>query len=307
VAASLAGCTSPATNSACAAAPSGSTSDSVKVTGKFGAEPTVEFTAPLEPKTTERTVAIKGKDTKYAGVNDEVKLDFALYDGTTGKRLTATGYTKGEEVELPVNEKILHVGFTKTLACATAGSRIVGVIPAADGFGADGSTDLGIAAGESIVFVADVVAVTTGVATGKDQPKVEGMPTVKLAKDGTPTVTVPDADPPADLKIAVLKKGDGKVVADGDTVKLQYQGLIWNTGKVFDQSWDQKGAVSFTTGGVVAGFGQALVGQSVGSQVLVVIPPALGYGTGGNPDAGITGTDTLVFVIDILDTAPTSK
>ena len=60
----------------------------------------------------------------------------------------------------------------------------------------------------------------------------------------------------------------------------------------------------FSTDGVIAGFRNALVGQQVGSQVLVVIPPADGYGAQGQPSAGIGGTDTLVFVIDILDTTP---
>jgi peptidylprolyl isomerase len=32
----------------------------------------------------------------------------------------------------------------------------------------------------------------------------------------------------------------------------------------------------------------------------VVVPPAEGYGTKGNPQAKIKGTDTLVFVVDIL-------
>ena len=53
-------------------------------------------------------------------------------------------------------------------------------------------------------------------------------------------------------------------------------------------------------GGVIAGWDEGLVGQTVGSQVLLVIPPEQGYGSEGNPDAGISGTDTLVFVVDIL-------
>ena len=52
--------------------------------------------------------------------------------------------------------------------------------------------------------------------------------------------------------------------------------------------------------GVVPGFAQALEGQTVGSQILAVIPPELGYGEAGNEGAGIKGTDTLVFVVDIL-------
>jgi peptidylprolyl isomerase len=31
-----------------------------------------------------------------------------------------------------------------------------------------------------------------------------------------------------------------------------------------------------------------------------VIPPALGYGPKGQPDAGIKGTDTIVFVVDLV-------
>lgn len=309
VAATLAGC-SPSTqaNPDCKPAPSGSASDSVKVSGEFGKEPTVDFTAPLTTKSTERTVNIAGKDAKnFAGPNDQVKLNFALYDGTTGKRLTATDYAEGSEAEFSVNESVYLSGLIKTIACSTEGSRVVGVIPPAEGFGDNGSSDLGIAAGESIVFVVDVVAISPGVATGEPQPAVEGMPKVTLGEDGTPTITIPKTDPPNELKIALLKKGDGDVVAEGDSVKLQYVGVNWTTGEVFDQSWGSQGAVEFTTGGVVKGFGQALVGQAVGSQVLVVIPPALGYGASGNADAGIGGKDTIVFVIDILGTTPAAK
>ena len=43
-----------------------------------------------------------------------------------------------------------------------------------------------------------------------------------------------------------------------------------------------------------------LEGRTVGSRVILEIPPADGYGKEGNPDAGIKGTDTLFFVVDIL-------
>ncbi|MGN6503185.1 MAG: FKBP-type peptidyl-prolyl cis-trans isomerase, partial [Pseudolysinimonas sp.] len=46
------------------------------------------------------------------------------------------------------------------------------------------------------------------------------------------------------------------------------------------------------------------VGQTVGSRVVVIIPPDQGYGPqGGNASAGIAADDTLVFVVDILATA----
>ncbi len=54
-------------------------------------------------------------------------------------------------------------------------------------------------------------------------------------------------------------------------------------------------------GQVIKGWDQSLVGQTIGSRLLLVIPPDLGYGSQGNSSAGIKGSDTLVFVVDILD------
>src|SRR6185503_18862226 len=60
-------------------------------------------------------------------------------------------------------------------------------------------------------------------------------------------------------------------------------------------------------GRVVPGWDKGLVGKKVGSRVLLVLPPAEGYGEQGNPDAGITKDDTLLFVVDIVDTVPKAE
>jgi len=79
-------------------------------------------------------------------------------------------------------------------------------------------------------------------------------------------------------------------------------GAIYASGTVFDSSWSRGVPVTFSigTGDVIPGWDSGLVGQPVGSRVLMVIPPAQGYGAEGNSSAGISGTDTLVFVVDIL-------
>lgn len=107
-----------------------------------------------------------------------------------------------------------------------------------------------------------------------------------------------DGKPPTELVLKVLKEGTGETVKSGDSVTIDYQGTNWTTGKVFDESYGKTPA-TFTTDGVVKGFGAALVGQKVGTQLVVGIPPEFGYGTAGQPSAGISGTDTLVFVIEI--------
>ncbi len=89
----------------------------------------------------------------------------------------------------------------------------------------------------------------------------------------------------------------------------QVVGSIWRTSKVFYSTWPTATAPSapfaFQLGGqVIPGWNKGLVGVPVGSRVMLIIPPADGYGKTGNAQAGIKGTDTLVFVIDILDSVP---
>ena len=304
IAASLTACSTSPDSGDCVPAASGSVSDGVNVSGEFGVEPTVEFTKPLTVEATQRTVEIASeKRTDFAESNDEVTINFVLYNGTTGEKLSSS-FTDGQPAIFTVNEDVYLPGLIRSIACSAPGDRVTGVIPPSEAFGANGSTNLAVAAGESLVFVVDVISIASGIADGEPQAPVDGLPTVELAADGTPTITIPDAEPPTELQIAVLKKGSGTVVGEGDSVKVQYVGMNWNTKTVFDQSWNSQGPVTFATNQVVSGFGQALVGQAVGSQVLVVIPPELGYGAAGNEGAGIAGTDTIVFVIDILGTTP---
>jgi peptidylprolyl isomerase len=49
---------------------------------------------------------------------------------------------------------------------------------------------------------------------------------------------------------------------------------------------------------VVSGFVKGLVGQKVGSQVLLVIPPDEGYGAQGQGE--VPANATIIFVVDIL-------
>ena len=79
----------------------------------------------------------------------------------------------------------------------------------------------------------------------------------------------------------MLKQGDGEVVQPGDTVTVQYKGVLWRNGEMFDSSWSRGAPASFQTTGVVKGFQKALEGQKVGSQVIAIVPPADGYGTQG--------------------------
>lgn len=192
------------------------------------------------------------------------------------------------------------VGLVKAVNCATVGSRVVAVVPPSDAFGTAGNDTYSLSGTDTIVMVIDVEAIIPAAADGVEQAPVDGLPAVTLDDTGAPTVTIPETAAPTELQLEVLKKGDGATVADGDSLIVQYSGVNWTTGEVFDESWGNGTPASFGTGDVIEGFRDAVVGQAVGSQVLVVIPPDKGYGAEGQSSAGISGTDTLVFVIDIL-------
>jgi peptidylprolyl isomerase len=93
-------------------------------------------------------------------------------------------------------------------------------------------------------------------------------------------------------------------VAKGDEVVTQYVGVNWRTKKVFDSSWSRQQPFGFeldaTPEQIIPGWDKGLAGVPAGSRVMLIIPPADGYGKTGNAQAGIKGTDDLVFIVDVL-------
>ncbi|MGX9887583.1 FKBP-type peptidyl-prolyl cis-trans isomerase [Streptomyces sp. NPDC002276] len=121
--------------------------------------------------------------------------------------------------------------------------------------------------------------------------------------DEKPTVAKGTGDPSKNLAVKTVIAGSGKAVAEGDFVQVNYLGQIWSTAKVFDNSYDRKTplVIQLAQGSIIDGWRYGLAGRKVGSRVEMAIPPTWGYGTSGNSQAGIKGTDTLVFVIDVQD------
>jgi peptidylprolyl isomerase len=265
-----------------AAAASGEASDSVTVDGGFGEVSTATFELNQTFDAIQRTVVTEGDGDAIAD-GDYVRYALSAFDATTGERLGDAGYAEDDMLPNPV---AADSALGQILGCATIGTRLAVALPGSD-------------SSNPAFYIVDVLGVTPLAAWGEDQPAVEGMPEVTLADDGQPSVTLPDTDAPTDLKISVLKEGDGPAVTAGDTTLLQYYGVSWNTGESFDSSWKNGAPISIDGNTYVEGFIQALEGQKVGSQILVVIPPALGYGEGEINDSDLTG-QTLVFVIDIL-------
>ncbi|GAA6526841.1 FKBP-type peptidyl-prolyl cis-trans isomerase [Intrasporangium sp. DVR] len=261
---------------------------------------------PISTTSIQRRVLTPGTGSE-ATREDTVRIRALIYNGTSGKLLD-DGYGKGRADEgYRLGRTDLLAGFTEGLVGSQQGSRVAFTIPPAKGFGASGNAQLGVGATDTIVVVADVSEVHRGLTQleGTGSPSPEGFPKVEFA-DGNakaPTVTIPKADAPKKTREATLIEGDGPVVKEGQFIAAHYHGVLWKDGSVFDSSWERGAAADFPIGigAVIPGWDDTLVGKKVGSRVLLVIPPKDGYGEQGNPNGGISGTDTLVFVVDILD------
>lgn len=290
--------------SAAAAAPADAT-NAVTVTGAFGVAPQVS--APTETPGTvlyAKTI-IKGTGPALTS-SDSFLGNYVAYvwSGTTLKPAQSTFKTGGPSL---FSGSMLP-GLAVALKGATAGSRVVAVLPPKYGFGPSGNSQLHVSGTDTLVFVIDVLKEfpSAGEANGTYVSNGGGaLPTVSgPAAGGGPTVTIPQASPPDALTVTTLLKGSGPKLAKGQTVVVQYTGLIWRTGRTFDSTWSRGKPFAFVLGAnpeqVIAGWDKGLLGQTVGSRVLLTVPPGDGYGSPGNAQAGIKGTDTLVFVIDIL-------
>lgn len=270
----------------------GETSDSVVVEGE-GADAKVTIPADAAFAGVERTVISEGEGDQVL-VNDLVSVEYQIVDATSNEVLDSSA--RGDDGLLPVlldtNQSSL---FVAALECEPVGSRVALALPA-DVLGEGAS---------NVVVYAEAVEQLPLVASGEAVDPTPGMPTVELADDGAPTITIPDGDAPAETEVAVLKQGDGATVASGDLVVVQYMGVKWSDGEEFDSSWSREAVPSqFQTTGVVAGFQKALEGQQVGSQVIVVMPPAEGYGASEGHELQ---NESLVFVVDILATTPVQQ
>lgn len=264
----------------------GGDSDAVTVSGT-APELTADVPTDLEFADLQRTVSTAGDGDDLA-VGQLVSGQYQIIDPATGEIQLDSATTSADDsglVPLIVDASSI-VG--SAVLCTALGSSTAFTIPGS--MLGDGASN--------VVVVAQSVDELPTVATGEDQEPVEGMPEVELADNGEPTISVPsDFAAPDTTEIAVLKKGDGPTVESGDNVFVQYTGVLPD-GTVFDSSWQRGAPTQFQTTGVVQGFQKALEGQTVGSQVIAVIPASEGYGD--TEQGSIPANSTLVFVVDIL-------
>jgi peptidylprolyl isomerase len=265
----------------------------VSVSGEFGAEPTVDFNAPIVfDKTASETLSEGPGNGPAVTPDSTVKIDYygmVARDGT----VFANSYDSGNPATFDIDQVI--PGLLKGLSGAHAGDRVVIAVNSKDGYDPTGNGEA-IIEGDSLVFVVDLHKVTN------PPPPVpltmDTFPPIEEDADGNPTgFGATKASDIPELLVKVVKEGDGAMVTPDKTVTVEYLGQVFPDGDVFDESYSRKEPVSFALDGVIEGWTKGLVGQQVGSRVILAIPAEQAYGEQGN--AGIPPDSDLIFVIDI--------
>lgn len=278
------------------------------VSGAVGAEPTVKIPAG-------NPCAVLQSSTLVTGTGPVVRKGDVLVVNYSGRvwrdgKVFDDSFTRGVPGDFVIGAGQLIPGWDETLVGVTTGSRVLLVIPPDKAYGAAGQPQAGIQGNDTLVFVIDVLGAfaPTAAATGQPvpaSPAAGPLPQVSGGPGQRPTVSIPQgAAPPADLVVRTLLQGNGPKIEKGRPAVLQYLGYVWGSGKLFDSSWDRGQPASFPigNGATIPAWDSALVGVPTGSRVLLVVPPKDGFGSQGRPQIGISGTDTLVFVIDVIGT-----
>ena len=274
--------------------------DAFSISGDIGSPPKIDWKAQMEAGEVESKAIIEGEGPKLA-TGDQVIVNFTVGNGFTQEQTFSTYDEKPSGQPVTIDDSLGEL-FGAALEGQTVGSRVAVVASAEEAFGETGNPQLGIGNKDPVLMVFDLSSAVLDKPAGTQSKAPAWAPKIVFEK-GEPTAFEFSGTPAPtnELQTAALIEGEGPEVTKGQNVVVNYLGQVYGADKPFDESYSKK---PYTTGigigAVVKGWDEGLVGQAVGSRVLLAIPPRLGYGDEGNQGAGIGGDDTLYFVVDIL-------
>lgn len=283
----------------------GKSLSSVTIEGKQGAEPKVTFDGRLDGSDDETEILVEGDgDTVEEG--QTVQANWWIGNGFTEEEAQSTYTEDGATQSVELTEDVLPF-LRDAMVGNQVGDRVVVLTSAEKAYGETGNYTIGIGNKDSVLAIVDIMG-TKDTVPALDGPRGEekkpaGWAPTLVEEDGVITgLDFTDAHQPSGELIATtLIKGDGAVVEKGQTITVDYLGQVYDADAPFDESYTKEPAeFPIGVGSVIKGWDERLVGRTVGSRVILEIPPADGYGKTGNEGAGIKGTDTLFFVVDIL-------
>ena len=263
-------------------APTSSASQApLQVTGASGTPPTLEYDKPF-------VVVQSGSRMVWPGTgdvlerDDPVLLNLYAQDGRDGTELQNTFRTA--PAAYTMTEQSLGNHLYEALEGRRVGTRL-SLMEEQDGV--------------PVLLVVDVLPARA--AGAEEEPPGKELPQVSLDDLGAPAVRIPrGVEPPSDLVVQPLVRGTGPQVQAGQILTVEFTAVRWSDGTVVDTTWTEgtpPQSAEIGIGRLVEGWDQGLLEQTVGSQVMLVVPPQNGY---ANTKSRLAG-ETMVYMVDILD------
>jgi peptidylprolyl isomerase len=299
----LSGCSSSstATVSGCNTPPAGDSSTSITVSGAFGKAVKIDRVGHAPTSVFQRTVAKAGTGPAVKK-NATATIHFAFFDKSgTALEQSDQSFSQGVSIASGQAESKLW----NSIACTKTGSRLVLTGPMSD-FVPSSSLPTTITVNDKVIWVVDVAPTASASVSPAPSAAASDLPSV-TDQNGVPTIGDLSGDQPTETRAAVLKAGSGAKVKAASTISVRYVGKQWSNNTVFDSTWKDGDAspspVSFQMSQVITGFQRGLIGQRVGSRVLIVMSADDAYGApssdGATTTSGGAPAGALVFVVDI--------
>ncbi|WP_219519181.1 FKBP-type peptidyl-prolyl cis-trans isomerase [Nonomuraea ceibae] len=258
------------------------TAPAAEVTGPFGARPTVVL--PAEAADPAVRVVLEG-DGPEIGPDDLAVVHYAAYYAAH-VRAGGAARTADSTFARGAPTAVVPPALAAALPGHRVGSRLL-VTPPRDRPAAP-------------VYVADLLGRhAAGASLDAGGGELHG---VRVSGGARPVLRLPPGPPPGRFAAVVLSRGGGPAASAGRLLVAQYEGVAWDGGRSVGSTWRAGRPAAFTVGdgGVIAGWDHALLGVPAGSRVLMIVPPADGYGASGHPPLGVGPGETLVYVMDVL-------
>ena len=263
----------------------------VSASGKLGSKPDISFKTPFKVENQTHQVIQEGNG-EVIRDGDRVCTRSLALDAKTGKVINSTWDKSSPECSIVISKKSIPAYYDTFKGLKVNSTVAVGIDES--GSGSSQASDSYIMA---LTFVSRSKNLTR--AQGKKVTDLPSdLPKISLDDKGKPSLDLNGYKPKGGLVVQPLIKGEGAKVGEHQSISANYTGWLASDGKQFDSSWDRGQASDFSLDQVVKGWQQGLAGQTVGSQVLLVIPPDLGYGS--QKQQSIPANSTLIFVVDIL-------
>ena len=270
---------------------SGDTMQGVSASGKLGSKPDISFKTPFKVENQTHQVIQKG-DGEVIRDGDRVCTRSLALDAKTGKVISSTWDKSSPECSIVISKKSIPAYYDTFKGLKVNSTVAVGIDES--GSGSSKAT-------ESYIMALTFVSRSKNLTRAQGQKVTDlpsDLPKISLDDKGKPSLDLNGYQPKGGLVVQPLIKGKGAKVGQHQSVSANYTGWLASDGKQFDSSWDRGQASDFSLDQVVKGWQQGLAGQTVGSQVLLVVPPDLGYGN--QKQQKIPANSTLIFVVDIL-------